>query len=103
VDALQVVAEPKRRAILALVWDGEMAAGDIARRFDVTFGAISQHLAILRQAGFVTVRRDGSRRIYAADKAALGPLRPLLEAMWHSTLDSLAAAVEADQGAGSAG
>lgn len=93
-DALQVIAEPRRRRILSLVWDGEMAAGDIADRFDVSFAAISQHLGVLRNAGFVKVRRDGNRRLYTADKDSLGPLRTVLEAMWDDTLDALADAVE---------
>jgi DNA-binding transcriptional ArsR family regulator len=93
-DALQVIAEPRRREILALVWDVEMPAGHIAAHFDVTFGAVSQHLAVLRNAGYVTMRRDGNRRLYQAAKSALGPLRPVLESMWSATLDDLAEAVE---------
>ena len=54
-DALQVIGEPRRREILRLVWDRERTAGDIAGQFDVTFGAVSQHLAVLRDAGFVDV------------------------------------------------
>ena len=96
-DALQVVSEPRRREILRLVWDQERSAGDIAGRFDVTFGAVSQHLAVLRHAGFVQTRREGNRRLYRADRATLGPLVPLLEAMWSDTLDRLAMAVEADE------
>ena len=95
-DALQVIAEPRRRRILGLVWDREMAAGDIASEFEVTFGAISQHLAILRRSGFVEVRSDGNRRWYRANKTALGPLTEVLEAMWSETLDDLAAAIEAN-------
>src|SRR5438093_6728344 len=96
IDALQVVAEPRRREILRLVWDREVAAGDIAAQFDVGFGAVSQHLGVLRDAGFVRVRREGNRRLYVADRARLGPLAQALEAMWASTLDRLAAAVESD-------
>ena len=95
-DALQVVAQPHRREILRLVWDGELAAGDIAARFDVSFGAISQHLAVLREAGFVSVRRDGRSRLYRADPAALGPLRPMLEKMWGTSLDRLVTLIEAE-------
>lgn len=95
-DPLQVIAEPRRRDILALVWDGEMAAGDIAGRFDITFGAVSQHLSVLRDSGFVTVRREGNRRLYRADKDRLGPLREILEAMWATALDRLAVAIEED-------
>jgi DNA-binding transcriptional ArsR family regulator len=96
VDVMQVVSEPRRREILHLVWDQELSAGDIARQFDVTFGAVSQHLGILREAGFVTARREGNRRLYRADKDRLGPLAKALEAMWADALDRLADAVEAD-------
>ena len=93
-DSLQVVAEPRRRAILRLVWDRELAAGDIAGRFDVSFPAVSQHLGVLREAGFVSVRRDGRIRLYKADRKALGPLRPMLEKMWNEKLDHLAHLIE---------
>ena len=96
VDALQVIGEPRRREILRLVWDQERTAGDIASRFDVTFGAVSQHLGVLRDAGFVSVRRAGNQRYYRTDRNALGPPAQALEAMWSSSLDRLAVAVEAD-------
>ena len=95
-DAWQIVAEPRRREILRMVWDDELSAGEIADRFDVTFGAVSQHLAVLRDAGYVTVRRAGNHRYYRTDKDRLGPLRPALEQMWRQTLDDLAGAIEAD-------
>ncbi|HEY8437403.1 MAG TPA: metalloregulator ArsR/SmtB family transcription factor [Candidatus Limnocylindrales bacterium] len=95
-DALQVIGEPRRREILRLVWDRERSAGEIADALPVTFGAVSQHLGVLREAGFVSVRRAGSHRFYRADRRALGPLAIALEAMWSSSLDRLAAAVEAD-------
>jgi DNA-binding transcriptional ArsR family regulator len=94
VDALHAVAEPRRREILRLVWDAERSAGDVAAHFDVTFGAVSQHLAVLRKAGLVSVRKDGNRRLYRADRAALGPLAAWLESMWSAELDTLAALAE---------
>jgi DNA-binding transcriptional ArsR family regulator len=94
VDALHAVAEPRRREILRLVWDAERSAGDVAAHFDVTFGAVSQHLAVLRKAGLVNVRKDGNRRLYRADRAALGPLAAWLESMWSAELDTLAALAE---------
>ena len=93
-DALQVVAERRRRAILRLVWDRELSAGEIASRFDVSFPAVSQHLGVLRDAGFVLVRRDGRTRFYRADRKALGPLRPMLEKMWNEKLDRLVGLLE---------
>lgn len=96
-DTFSVIGEEKRRRILQLVWDEERSAGEIAAEFDVTFGAVSQHLAILRTAGFVDVRREGRHRWYRTNQAALGPLRDGLESMWAAKLDQLAAAVEEDQ------
>ena len=93
-DTLQVVAEPRRREILSLIWDEELAASEIAANFDVTFGAVSQHLAVLREADLVTVRKEGNRRLYAADRDALAPYRGILESMWNDTLDRLATAIE---------
>jgi DNA-binding transcriptional ArsR family regulator len=95
-DAMQVIGDATRREILRMVWDQERSAGEIADGFPVTFGAVSQHLGVLRNAGFVTVRPDGNRRYYRADRRALGPLAQVLEAMWSASLDRLAAAVEAD-------
>jgi DNA-binding transcriptional ArsR family regulator len=96
VEPLQIVLEPRRREILRLVWDRERTVGEIVGHVDRSFGAVSQHLAILRDAGFVTVRKDGNRRYYRADQEGLGDLRAVLEAMWASTLDRLAGTIEAD-------
>jgi DNA-binding transcriptional ArsR family regulator len=93
-DPMKVIAEPRRRDILRLCWDTERAAGDLAARFDITFGAVSQHLKVLREAGMVRVRRDGTRRFYRADRAGLGPLASYLESMWSVQLDRLAALAE---------
>jgi DNA-binding transcriptional ArsR family regulator len=95
-DALQVIAEPRRRRILALVWDRELPAADIAGHFDVTFGAVSQHLAVLREAEFVTVRKDGNRRFYRADQDSLGPFKQVLETMWGDTLQQMSDSIEAE-------
>lgn len=92
---LAVVAAPRRREILRLVWDRERAAGEIAAAMpDVTFGAVSQHLALLAREGLVACRRDGRRRWYAAQKRALEPLRPFLEASWDDALARLKAKAE---------
>jgi DNA-binding transcriptional ArsR family regulator len=97
-DTLQVIAEPRRREILGLVWDEELAASEIAGQFDVTFGAVSQHLAVLRESGLVTMRKDGNRRLYKADQNALAPYKEILELMWSDTLRDLADAIETDLG-----
>jgi DNA-binding transcriptional ArsR family regulator len=95
VDVVKVIAEPRRRDLLRLCWRDERSAGELADSFDVTFGAVSQHLKVLRDAGLVRVRRDGNRRYYRADQAALGPLADYLEAMWADQLDTLASLAEA--------
>ena len=97
-DTLQVIAEPRRREIIRLIWDEERAAGEIAGRFDLTFGAISQHLAVLRRANLVQVRREGNRRLYKANQDALAPYREVLEAMWGDMLDRLKITVESEGG-----
>ncbi len=86
-DALRALAEPRRRAILQLVANGELPAGQIAAEFDVTRPAVSQHLAVLKSAGLVTERRDGARRLYRARPEGLAALKEMLDSMWASSLD----------------
>jgi DNA-binding transcriptional ArsR family regulator len=97
VNPVQVITEPRRSEILRIVWNEERSAGEIASRFGVTFGAVSQHLGVLRTAGFVRVRKDGNRRFYRADRENIGPLKAVLEVMWRSELDRLASAVEGER------
>ena len=92
---LRALNTPRRREILRLVWDGERSAGEIHRSFgDVTFGAVSQHLRILGEAGLVASRADGRRRYYRARKEELGALAGWLESMWDSALGRLALQAE---------
>lgn len=92
-----MVAQPVRRRILRIVWDEERAAGDIAALFDVTFGAVSQHLRVLREVGAVEVRKEGRMRYYRARRQALGPLALYLESLWSSHLDDLKTLAEAEE------
>ena len=92
-----MIAEPRRREIIGLIWDKEMAASDIAGRFDVTFGAVSQHLGVLRDAKLVLMRKDGNRRLYRADQDVLAPYKKILESMWTDTLKGLAEAIETNE------
>jgi DNA-binding transcriptional ArsR family regulator len=90
VDLLDVVAERRRREILRLVWDDELASGEIASGIPgITWAAVSQHLAVLREAGAVQERRAGTRRYYRADRRALAPFRRILSQMWESDLRRL--------------
>jgi len=98
-DVLGAIAEPKRRAILRLVADRELAAGDIAGRFSVTRPAISQHLGVLRDAGLVVERRVGTRRLYRLRPEGLGELRAFLGELWPDAMQRFKAAAEGeDQG-----
>jgi DNA-binding transcriptional ArsR family regulator len=94
---LEAISSPRRREILRLVWDEERNAGDIASRFDVTWPAISQNLKVLRSAGLLTERREGTKRLYRADHAALGSLAAALREMWERDLDALADAMERER------
>ncbi|HEY1573262.1 MAG TPA: metalloregulator ArsR/SmtB family transcription factor [Pseudonocardiaceae bacterium] len=96
-EPLQVIAAPRRLRILELVWDRELSAGDIAARFDVSWSAISQHLTVLKSAGFIVERRQGNSRIYRADQAALGALRAVVEEHWRQSLGRLKDVAERDQ------
>jgi DNA-binding transcriptional ArsR family regulator len=87
--ALKAIAEPRRRQILALVRDGELSAGEIASHFDVTRPAVSQHLNVLKEAGLVNERRNGTRRLYRARPEGLLELREFLEGFWDVRLDTL--------------
>ncbi|GAB3031498.1 metalloregulator ArsR/SmtB family transcription factor [Parafrigoribacterium mesophilum] len=94
---LRALAEPRRRAILRLVTEQELPAGQISQAFDVTRTAVSQHLSILKSAGLLTERRDGTRRLYRARPEGLGALRELLDEMWSASLDSARRLVEAER------
>src|SRR5262245_31071197 len=89
-NALQLVAEPRRQEILCLVWRDELPVGEIVDKLELSYAGVSQHLALLREAGFVQVRRDGKRRLYKADHEQLGPLKEFLESFWGERLDRLA-------------
>ena len=97
-EALKAIAEPRRRAILRLVANEELAAGEIAAAFDVTRTAVSQHLTVLKHAGLLTERRDGTRRLYRARPDGLAGLREFLDDMWAASLDAARRLVEADRG-----
>lgn len=95
--AIDALAEPRRREILLLVRDREMAAGQIAAHFDVTRQAVSQHLRNLSDAGLLSERREGTRRIYRVRPEGLVDLRAFLDDFWSERLGALKRAVEADQ------
>lgn len=94
--ALDVLGDPVRRRILELIADGEASAGDVGRVIQAEFGisqpAVSQHLRVLRESGFVTVRPEGARRLYAVDPAPLAQADAWFDAFrrfWEPRLDAL--------------
>ena len=95
--ALKAIAEPHRRQILALVRDEELAAGDIAAHFDVSRPAVSQHLNVLKEAGLVSERRNGTRRLYRARPEGLADLKVFLEGFWDERLDALKREAEKEE------
>jgi DNA-binding transcriptional ArsR family regulator len=93
----RAIAEPRRRQILALVSDEEMNAGEIASRFDVSRPAISQHLTVLRGAGLLSERRQGTSRYYRARPEGLAGLRDFMDRFWTDRLERLRLAAELEQ------
>jgi len=96
--ALRAIAEPRRRAILRLVARDELAAGEIAAAFDITRTAVSQHLTVLKNAGLLSERRDGTRRLYRARAEGLAGLREFLDDMWSGALDAARRIAEDEHG-----
>jgi DNA-binding transcriptional ArsR family regulator len=94
---LRAIAAPHRRQILTLVRDGELSAGEIAAHFDVTRPAVSQHLNVLKEAGLVNERRNGTRRLYRARPEGLVPVRSFLEGFWDDRLDRLKLEAEREE------
>jgi DNA-binding transcriptional ArsR family regulator len=95
--ALKAIAAPRRRRILRLVRDGELSAGEIAAHFDVTRPAVSQHLNVLKEAGLVSERRNGTRRLYRARPEGLADLKAFLEEFWDERLEALKREAEREE------
>jgi len=97
-QVLSVLASPRRREILRMVWDEEQTAGAIHRAMpDVTFGAVSLQLRALTEAGLLESRAEQTRRYYKARRAALAPVADLLERMWSDALWKLKLSAELEQ------
>jgi DNA-binding transcriptional ArsR family regulator len=93
----RAIAEPRRRQILALVSEEELSAGEIASRFDVSRPAVSQHLTVLRGAGLLSERRQGTSRYYRARPEGLAGLRDFMDRFWTDRLERLKLAAELEQ------
>jgi DNA-binding transcriptional ArsR family regulator len=94
---LRAIAEPHRRRILALVRDRELSAGEIASEFEVSGPAVSQHLKVLKEAGLVDERRDGTRRLYSLRREGLIEVRDFFEQFWREGMDRMKYAAEAEE------
>jgi DNA-binding transcriptional ArsR family regulator len=94
-DVARALSDGTRRSILRLVRDDERSAGDLAGQFrTMSRPAVSQHLRVLHQAGLVTVRSDGNRRMYRARTEGLADMWQYLDEMWADRLERLKAAAE---------
>jgi DNA-binding transcriptional ArsR family regulator len=96
--AIRALAEPRRRRILELVREGELTAGEIASAFDVSRPAVSQHLTVLKHAGLLEERREGTRRLYRARPEGLEDVRGFIETFWDGRLERLRLAAEHEEG-----
>ena len=99
-NAFDVLADPVRRRILEVLVDSEQSSGEIVavveREFAISQSGVSQHLRVLRESGFATVRREGARRVYSLDTAALREVDAWLNrfrGFWEHHLDALATEV----------
>jgi DNA-binding transcriptional ArsR family regulator len=97
-EAIRAIAEPNRRRILQLVTANELSAGEIAAEFEITRPAVSQHLGVLREAGLVSERREGTRRLYSLRPEGFDDLKSFLEAFWSEGLERLKEAAELEEG-----
>jgi DNA-binding transcriptional ArsR family regulator len=86
--------DPTRRAVLERLRNGPKPVGEIARGLPVTRPAVSQHLKVLKEAGLVDDRSEGTRRIYHIDPKGLGAMRAWLDQFWTAALDAFAAEIE---------
>ena len=95
-SVLEALVDPRRRDILRLIRTDELPVGEIASHFDVTRGAISQHLSVLKAAGLVSERRDGTRRLYRVRLQGFAELQEFLDEFWDTRLLHLKRAAESD-------
>jgi DNA-binding transcriptional ArsR family regulator len=96
--SIRALAEPRRRRILELVRDEELTAGEIASAFEISRPAVSQHLTVLRDAGLLELRREGTKRLYRARAEGLADVREFIESFWDGRLERLRLAAEHEEG-----
>ena len=96
-SAIGALGDPTRRGIFERLRNGPRAVGELASDLPVSRPAVSQHLRVLKDAGLVTERRAGTRRLYAVDAAAVAGLRDYFDGFWNDALASFRAAAEAEE------
>jgi DNA-binding transcriptional ArsR family regulator len=96
-QVIAALADPTRRAVFESLRDGARPVGEIARDLPVSRPAVSQHLRVLKEAGLVTERRDGTRRLYRVDPNGVGAIRDYFDQFWTDALAAFKAAAEAEQ------
>jgi len=94
--ALSVLSDETRRQVLECLRGGPKTVGEIAETLPVSRPAVSQHLKVLKTAGLVTDRAEGTRRVYRIDPNGLGPIRAWLDQMWDANLAAFKDVMEAD-------
>ena len=92
--ALTALSDPTRRLVFERILAAPRPVTAIAEGLPVSRPAVSQHLKVLKEAGLITERRNGTQRVYMANPRALGELRAAIEAMWHEALGGIAAALD---------
>ena len=95
--ALVALSDPTRRLVFERVLTAPKPVGVIADGLPVSRPAVSQHLKVLKDAGLINERRQGTRRLYVANPQALGELRTAIEAMWREALGGMAAQIEKEE------
>ena len=95
--ALDALADRTRRAVLEQLRDGPLSVGDVAARLPVSRPAVSQHLRVLKEAGLVSDRQAGTRRLYRVEPDAIAELRDYLDEFWDRALEAFKQAVEQEE------
>ncbi|HEY7632586.1 MAG TPA: metalloregulator ArsR/SmtB family transcription factor [Thermoleophilaceae bacterium] len=93
-NGLNALGDPTRRAIFERLAEGPSPVGELAKDLPVSRPAVSQHLKVLKEAGLVTDRQEGNRRLYQLDPAGIGALRAYLDQFWNQALAAFKEAAE---------
>ena len=96
-EVIAALADPTRRAVFELLRDGPRPVGELARGLPVSRPAVSQHLRVLKRAGLVTERKEGTRRLYQVDPSGLEALRTYFDEFWTDALAAFKAAAETER------